>query len=239
MFRRGGALGRADERWLIVGLGNPGPRYAETWHNCGWLALDELARRHDIAIRRLRFDGLWGEGQIAGQRCVLLKPQTYMNESGRSVAAALRWFRIPHERLIVLYDDVDIARGQLRLRGSGGPGSHRGMQSLVQHLGGGGFVRLRIGIGPQPPQRDIVSFVLEAIPSQLLTVMREAFERSADGVEWLLGRGLEEAMNRLHRGNPKPPRAPRPPRVAAESAEAAEPTAPEAAEPADETETQS
>ncbi len=205
--------GRLAERsWLVVGLGNPGSRYAATWHNCGWLALDLIAARHGIRVGKARFHGAWGQGDTAAGRLILLKPETYMNESGRSVAAALHWFKLPPERLVVLYDDVDIARGQVRIRQQGGPGSHRGMQSVIGELGTGAFPRIRIGIGPQPGDRDIVAFVLEAIPAEQRPLMREAFEMAADAVDLILKHNVDLAMNRINARRP-----------AAEAAEKTEP----------------
>ena len=199
-----GARGQlADRSWLVVGLGNPGPRYAATWHNCGWLALDLIAARHNIKVGKARFNGAWGQGDTAaGGRLILLKPETYMNESGRSVVAALNWFKLPPERLVVLYDDVDIARGQVRVRQQGGPGSHRGMQSVIREIGTGDFPRIRIGIGPQPRDRDLVAFVLEAIPAELRPVMRDAFETAADAVDLILKHSVDLAMNRINARRP-------------------------------------
>ena len=195
-----------NERWLIVGLGNPGPRYENTWHNCGFLVLDEIAKQAGLQIRRLRCEGQLAEARLNGVPCVLLKPLTYMNESGRSVAAAMQYYKIPPERVLVIYDDIDLDCGHLRLRAQGGAGSHRGMQSIVQHLQSQAFGRLRVGIGPQPKERDIVDYVLAAIPASgqaTEKTMQASFQRAANCVQALLTQGYEKAMNDLHRQNPK------------------------------------
>src|SRR5690606_38026978 len=141
-----------SDAWLLVGLGNPGTKYARTWHNCGFLALDYLAERYGIKVNKLRFKGVYGQGQIEGKKVYLLKPETYMNNSGESVRQAMDYLKIPPERVAVFYDDIDIDLGQMRIREKGGAGSHNGMKSLLQHMGSRDFPRYRIGIGPQPKE---------------------------------------------------------------------------------------
>lgn len=184
--------------WLIVGLGNPGRQYEGTWHNCGYMALERFAQRHDISLRRARFKGFYGEGRIKGRRVVLLKPGTYMNRSGESVRAAMDWFKIPAQQVIVLYDDFEIDRGQVRIREKGGAGTHNGMKSIIAHLGTQDFPRFRIGTGPVPEQMDVINFVLGRIPAQEKTIMDEAFGRCADGLDYVLEADIQLAMNRVN-----------------------------------------
>ncbi|MBP6949303.1 MAG: aminoacyl-tRNA hydrolase, partial [Clostridia bacterium] len=123
-----------DSLWLIVGLGNPGRRYNKTWHNLGRMGIDVLAKRHRIALRRRRFGGITGEGRIADQRVLLLQPDTYMNRSGESLIRAMSFYKIPNERIIVLYDDYDIPLSRIRIRETGSAGTHNGMKSIIDHL---------------------------------------------------------------------------------------------------------
>ena len=150
--------------WLIAGLGNPGRKYELNWHNCGFMVLEILAQRHKIDVTRIRCKGLMGQGKIAGQKSLLLKPSTYMNLSGESIRDALAYYKIPAEQGLVIYDDVDIPAGQVRIRESGGSGTHNGMRSIIGQLGRDDFPRIRIGIGPQPAQWDIADYVLSDIP---------------------------------------------------------------------------
>lgn len=185
--------------WLIAGLGNPGSRYAWNWHNSGYRTLDLLAVRHRIAIDRIRFHGLTGDGKIKDSRCLLLKPTTFMNRSGESIREAAAYYKISPDHCLVLYDDIDIPLGQIRIRENGGPGTHNGMRSVVQCLGSEAFPRIRIGIGPQPEQWDIADYVLSDIPDSVRSTVLETLTRACDAVESLLQDGLAAAMNRFNR----------------------------------------
>jgi len=127
------------DRWLVVGLGNPGAQYARSWHNCGFRALEVLSTRHGIRMDRIKFKGVFGKGRIGTREAILLLPTTFMNLSGESVGEAMRFFRVPQERTIVLFDDVDIPMGVVKVRTGGGPGTHNGMKSVVSHIGNKDF----------------------------------------------------------------------------------------------------
>ncbi len=185
--------------WLIAGLGNPGRQYELNWHNSGYMALEILSQRHKIPVSRIRCKGLMGQGAINGSKCLLLQPTTYMNLSGESIREALAYFKIPPANCLVIYDDVDIDVGQIRIRESGGAGTHNGMRSIVAQLGDGNFPRVRIGIGPQPRQWDIADYVLSDIPTDLRETFWQALNKAADAVEMILGEGLGSAMNRYNR----------------------------------------
>ena len=193
-----------ESAWLIAGLGNPGLQYEDTWHNCGYLALDHFAERHGINLRRIRFKGRYGEGKVKGRRVVLLKPETYMNRSGESVRAAMDWYKIPLQQVIILYDDIEIERGLIRIREKGGAGSHNGMKSILSRLGSQDFPRFRIGIGPLPEHMDIISFVLSKIPSQFEGDMEAVYERCADGLDYVLSADIQLAMNRVNQRSRTP-----------------------------------
>jgi len=194
----------SDAPWLVVGLGNPGAKYERTWHNCGFLAIEILSQRHGIRVDRIKFKGLYGQGRVAGAKAVLLKPGTHMNLSGESVQEAAAFFKVPLARVVVLVDDVDLPRGQVRIRPAGGPGTQKGMKSVVERLGSEGFPRVRIGIGPVPERWDIADFVLSEIPDSERATMFDALGRAADAVEAIASVGVAAAMNRFN-GKPGPP----------------------------------
>lgn len=186
--------------WLIVGLGNPGRQYVHAWHNSGFMVLDRLAARNRLPIDRARFSGLTGKGSIADKNVLLLKPLTYMNRSGQAVAEAARYYRVPPERIVVVYDDQDLPRGQIRIRAGGGPGTHNGMKSLTESVGMD-FARVRVGIGPKPPGWDLADFVLSAIPPAERPGFIMQADTAAAAIEMILRDGIETAMNRFNRKN--------------------------------------
>lgn len=185
---------------LIVGLGNPGPKYDRTRHNIGFEVLDQLAQRWQISLaEQKKFQGIVGEGLGAGNRKVrLLKPQTYMNNSGQSIRAVVDWYKLPPESVLVIYDEMDLPVGKLRMRLSGSAGGHNGMKSTIAHLGTQAFPRLRIGIGSAKDaerDRDTVSHVLGKFSPPERTVITEVIQLAADAVELSLRRGVEKAMS--------------------------------------------
>jgi peptidyl-tRNA hydrolase, PTH1 family len=195
LFRRGERASTLD--LLVAGLGNPGREYEHTRHNVGWLVLDELARRHGGSWRS-KFSGSLAEVRLGDAKLALLKPETYMNESGRSVAAAARFFKVPVESLLVVHDDVDLEPGRLQARRGGGLAGHNGLRSLAQHLGSQDFLRLRIGVGrpgrgdPRPVADWVLSpFAPEEDADALVS-------RAADAVETIVADGLETAQQRFN-----------------------------------------
>lgn len=188
----------SDSLWLIVGLGNPGTKYEKTWHNVGFMALEILSQKHKIAINRIKFKGLFGKGSIGDSQVILLKPTTYMNLSGESVREAAAFFRVPKERIIILYDDLDIETGLIRIRQNGGPGTHNGMRSIVSCLASEDFPRIRIGIGPLPERWQLVDFVLSEIPADRQKLCYEGLESAAKAVEIAVSKGVDLAMNRCN-----------------------------------------
>lgn len=183
---------------MIVGLGNPGPAYRHTRHNFGFLAVDELADELNIQVRRLKFKAMIGEGRFNDNKVVLVKPMTFMNESGRAVAPLLRYFKLPLSNLLVIHDDLDLPLGTLRLRPSGGTSGQRGMASIINHLGTQEFPRMRLGIGRPPGQMDPVDYVLKNfLPSEnelLAIVLRTAVEASQN----FISEGLTQTMNKYN-----------------------------------------
>jgi PTH1 family peptidyl-tRNA hydrolase len=191
---RPGSGTASSDRWLIAGLGNPGAKYEKSWHNLGYMALDMIAQRHNIKTGRLRFHGLTGEGIIKGERVVLLKPLTFMNNSGQSIAEASKFFKIPPEKIVILVDDIDIEAGKIRLRSQGSSGSHKGMKSVIAHLKSEDFYRIRIGMGPRPAG-DMVDIVLSSIPASQREAVERALQDTVLCLETLLSSGLEAAQS--------------------------------------------
>jgi peptidyl-tRNA hydrolase, PTH1 family len=195
LFRRGEPASTLD--LLVAGLGNPGREYAHTRHNVGFLVCDELARRHGASFRS-KFSGELAELRLDGARLALVKPQTFMNESGRSVAAAARFFKVPPERLLALHDEVDLEPGRLQARMGGGLAGHNGLRSLAQHLKTPDFLRLRIGVGrpERGDPRPVADFVLSPFGDHV--DVEGLVARAADAVETLAREGLDEAQNRFN-----------------------------------------
>ncbi|MDR1571508.1 MAG: aminoacyl-tRNA hydrolase [Clostridiales Family XIII bacterium] len=185
------------EQHIIVGLGNPGRRYAGTRHNLGFAAVDLMAERCGIKVSRLRFKALIGEGTAFGSRVLLVKPQTYMNLSGESVAAVMAYYKAPPEALAVVYDDVDIPLGRIRIRKQGSAGTHNGMRSIVYHLRRDDFPRVRIGIGGEVGAR-LTDYVIGGFRRQEMDTARDAVMRAVLALECMLLDGVDAAMNRYN-----------------------------------------
>ena len=179
---------------LIVGLGNPGSKYLWTRHNAGFMVLDELARRAGIPVTRKTFSGLYGEGSYRGERLLLLKPQTFMNLSGRSVNPALHFHRLSLQDLIVIHDDIDVPFGRIKLKEGGGHAGHNGLRSLMQELGGGQFARIRVGVG-RPLHGDAADYVLSPFGRDEQNFLPRILEGAVDFLELLLAEGLPKAMS--------------------------------------------
>ena len=182
------------ETYLIVGLGNPGKKYERNRHNVGFLCIDHIANKHSIPVGRKRFKAYMGEGRIAGNRVVLAKPLTFMNESGLSVSRIRDWYKVDPQHIIVMYDDLDLPVGRVRVRPGGGAGGHRGVRSIIEQLGTDGFCRVRVGIG-RPVHGDPIDYVLgDPDPDQQI-VMRNVYPLAEEIVVSVLEDGIRETMN--------------------------------------------
>lgn len=179
--------------YIIAGLGNPGSKYENTRHNMGFKAIDAMASEFGIDVNRAKFKGLIGEGRIGGEKVILLKPQTYMNLSGQSVREIMNFYKIPEENLIVIYDDFDLPIGSIRVRKSGGPGTHNGMKSVVQELGSRKFPRVRLGIGSS--DGSTIQFVIGKVGKDEQQILNEAAEAAASAAADIIRIGIENAMN--------------------------------------------
>ena len=185
--------------WLIVFLGNPGPKYECTRHNAGFMAGDALAKKLGVSINRLRFKALTAAAEINGEKVLLMKPQTFMNLSGEAVGQAARFYKIPPERVLVVSDEISLPLGKLRVRPKGSAGGHNGLKSIIAALGGDGFPRVRIGVGAPPhPEYDMADWVLSVFRNQDLEDMQSAAQRAAEAVITYISDGPERAMNRFN-----------------------------------------
>jgi PTH1 family peptidyl-tRNA hydrolase len=188
------------DRYLIVGLGNPGREYRGSRHNAGFMVVDALAARLGQAFTRRQADALYATGQIGAWPVVLAKPQRYMNLSGRPVASLLKFYNLPLEHLLVVFDEIDLPLGTLRLRPEGGTAGHRGMQSIVDALGTQAFPRLRLGVGRPPGRKAAASHVLQDFGEDEQPVVDEALDRAVAAVEAFVQEGITAAMNRFNAG---------------------------------------
>ena len=186
-------------QWLLVCLGNPGKDYENTRHNIGFMAADELARRENVKINKLRYRALSGEVTVAGQRVLVLKPQTYLNLSGESVKLAGGFYKIPPERVLVISDDVSLPLGKLRIRAGGSAGGHNGLKNIIQHLGTDQFPRIKVGVGaPQHPEHEMVDWVIGNFTPSEKKVVGEAIAKALDAVECIIKDGVQQAQNKFN-----------------------------------------
>ncbi|HEX5027515.1 MAG TPA: aminoacyl-tRNA hydrolase [Gaiellaceae bacterium] len=195
LFGRGESASTLD--LLVAGLGNPGPRHERDRHNVGWMVVDELGRRVEATFRS-KFNGRIADVRLAGHRVALLKPETYMNESGRSISAAARFYKVEPADVLIVHDDVDLEQGRLQARSGGGLAGHNGLRSISKSLGTSEFLRLRIGVGRpgRGDPRDVADFVLS--PFDLHEDREALVARAADAVEAIVSDGLEEAQRRFN-----------------------------------------
>ncbi|MBQ9961548.1 MAG: aminoacyl-tRNA hydrolase [Firmicutes bacterium] len=180
--------------YIIVGLGNPGKKYEATRHNMGFMTVDQLAETHGIDVNKIKFKSLVGEGRIAGQKVLLVKPQTYMNLSGEAVRQVMDFYKIEPEELIVVYDDIDIPTGQVRIRKKGSSGTHNGMRNILQHIQTEDFPRIRVGIG-SGKKEDMINYVTGNVSKSEREMYAESVKYAALGAACIVEKGIEKAMN--------------------------------------------
>ena len=192
-----------DDSWLIVGLGNPGAGYAKTRHNIGFRCLDILAETLGCSVDKGKFQGLYGQTTYRGKKVYLLKPLTYMNLSGRSVLQLSAYFRIPPQRIIVLFDDISLEPGRLRVRPSGSAGGHNGIKSIIGELGSQDFPRVKIGVGSKPhPDFDLADWVLSPFSSQEEKALSVSLKNGADAALTIMEQGVSAAANAYNGSHP-------------------------------------
>ena len=197
-------FGKKSDNWLIVGLGNPGQQYAKTRHNCGFRAIDLLAEKLGCKVDKLKFQGLYGQVAYNGCKLYLLKPQTYMNLSGRSVLQLSAYFNIPPQRIIVMFDDISLAIGALRVRGNGSAGGHNGIKSIIQELGSQDFPRVKIGVGAKPnPDQDLADWVLSSFSASEEKLLETSLVRAGEAALCVMDKGVPDAANRYNGSRPE------------------------------------
>lgn len=184
--------------YIIAGLGNPTKEYDKTRHNVGFLAIDALADKYHIDVSEKKHKALCGRGTIEGQKVVLMKPQTFMNLSGESIRAAVDFYKVDPEDIIIIYDDISLEPGQLRIRLKGSAGGHNGIKNIIAHLGTQEFPRIKVGIGAKPPRMDLADYVLSRFSQGEQKLMDDAFKEAADAAVMMMTDGAERAMNHFN-----------------------------------------
>ena len=191
------------ENWLIVGLGNPGREYEKTRHNAGFRALDILADQMGVKVDKLKYQGLYAQANYNGGKVFLLKPQTYMNLSGRSVLQLSAYFNIPPQRIIVMFDDISLEPGRLRVRANGSAGGHNGIKSIIQEVGSQEFPRVKIGVGAKPhPNFELADWVLSTFSAQEEKALAVSLENAAKAALCIIDHGVPETANRFNGSHP-------------------------------------
>lgn len=185
--------------YIIAGLGNPTKQYENTRHNAGFCVIDYLSEKYNIPVKQAGYKALYGSGYIEGQKVILLKPQTFMNLSGESIRACMDFYKIDsEEELIVIYDDISLAPGKLRVRGKGSAGGHNGIKNIILHTGSQKFPRVRVGVGEKPAEYDLADYVLGHFSKEDQKLMDEAFKEAADAAVTIMTEGLDSSMNKYN-----------------------------------------
>lgn len=185
--------------YIIIGLGNPDQRYAATRHNIGFDAITRIADDYNIPLDFKKHKAICGKGYVGGEKVVLAQPQTFMNLSGESVRELVDFYKVSNEEIIVIYDDISLEVGQLRLRSKGSAGGHNGIKNIISHLGTEEFARIKIGVGDKPKDWDLADYVLSRFPKEEEPVIREALKRSSEAIKSIITDGMESAMNIYNR----------------------------------------
>lgn len=185
--------------YLIVGLGNPDKKYLNTRHNAGFMAIDMIVKEYNIDLNRIKFQSVCGLGSIANKTCLIMKPTTYMNNSGRAVAEAMHFYKIPPENIIVIYDDISLEPSHLRIRRKGSDGGHNGIKSIIYLIGADNFPRIKLGVGKKPhPDYDLANWVLSEFSNDDLQLMKISCENAVKSVELIVQNKIDEAMNKYN-----------------------------------------
>lgn len=186
--------------FLIVGLGNPGREYENTRHNIGFAAIDIIAEKYNIDVNRTKFKGEYGEGFINGNKVILLKPYTFMNLSGESVREAIDLYKLTEEEVLIIYDDISLEVGRLRIREKGSAGGHNGIKSIINHMGTDVFTRIKIGVGA--PKGDLVNHVLGKFSKEEVNILKQTLDVVAKATEDIIANGAKDAMNKFNGFSP-------------------------------------
>lgn len=189
--------------YIIVGIGNPGKKYESTRHNIGFIAIDYMSALFDIKVNKIKHKALIGEGKIEGERVMLVKPQTFVNLSGESVREIADYYKVPTENVIVIYDDISLEPGSVRIRKKGSDGGHNGIKSIIYQLQSDAFPRIKLGVGAKPPGYDLADWVLAKFTDSDIKIMSKSVETAAKAVPEIIKNGAESAMNKFNSGGGK------------------------------------
>ena len=185
--------------WLIAGLGNPGLQYEKTRHNAGFMAADKIAEKYGVQFTKRKFDSIYGEFTLGKTKVLLLKPQTYMNNSGSAISAAAKFYKIPTDRIIIMFDDISLDAGKLRMRRKGSHGGHNGIKDIIELMGTDEIMRIKIGVGERTNRDyDLKDWVLGKIPAEVLPEFDKALDRAADAAAEIIQNGIDSAMNKYN-----------------------------------------
>lgn len=187
--------------YIIIGLGNPEPEYSNTRHNMGFDVINKLAKENDISLNRTKFNAIYGTGIIEGEKVILIKPQTFMNNSGESVIEFVNFYKEPLENVIVIYDDMDTDIGTIRIRAKGGPGSHNGMKSMVSSLNSENFSRIRIGIGRPSGEYDRIDYVIGQIDEEEKKILEQGQNEAVEAIKYWIKNGIDNTMNKYNKNS--------------------------------------
>lgn len=190
----------ANFDYMIVGLGNPGTKYENTRHNAGFICVDALCEKHGISVKKLKFKSLLGEGKIGGKRCLIVKPQTFMNLSGEAVRDAAQFYKIKPENIIVIFDDISLAPGKMRIRRKGTDGGHNGIKNIIYHLASDNFPRIKVGVGAKPhPDYDLADWVLSRFSKDEMKEIMKVAENTMSAIEYMVNGDIDKAMSEFNR----------------------------------------
>jgi len=189
--------------YIIVGIGNPGKKYESTRHNIGFIAIDYMSALYDIKVNKIKHKALVGEGKIEGERVMLVKPQTFVNLSGESVRDIADYYKVPTENIIIIYDDISLEPGSVRIRKKGSDGGHNGLKSIIYQLQSDTFPRIKLGVGAKPPGYDLADWVLAKFTDSDIKIMSKSVEAAAKAVPEIIKNGAESAMNKFNSGGGK------------------------------------
>jgi PTH1 family peptidyl-tRNA hydrolase len=184
--------------YLIVGLGNPEKDYSKTRHNMGFDVINKISEKTLVKVANSKFNGIYGMGEIKSEKVILLIPQTYMNNSGYSIVQFKKFYKIPNNKIIVIYDDIDLEVGDIRIKKSGSAGTHNGMKSVIEHLKTNEFARVRVGVGKPEHKEDIINYVIGLIPKREQDILLEAVYIAADSVVEIIENGIDSSMNKFN-----------------------------------------
>lgn len=184
--------------YYIVGLGNPGLQYENTRHNVGFLTIDYLAKKHNIKVKKIKFKSLYGQGEISGHKVMLIKPQTFMNNSGEALRELYNFYKFEHDKLIVIYDDIDIEFGSIRIKKKGSAGTHNGMKSIIYNLKYDDFPRIKLAVGKKPEYMDLANFVLSGFNGDDVKIIENEIKMTSDSIESLISIGIDKTMGKFN-----------------------------------------